>query len=106
PQPAPRPTRAWVHDALGPISDAAFDRLFERAAPGLERCRGDVDHDVRIQVFVNRGGSIPIAQPDVNEPHGDDDAARCVARALRSAGPLDDDDTDTIVTVMAHLEAR
>jgi hypothetical protein len=96
----------WVHSALGELDQDAIERLFARAAPRIDRCRRDVPDDVLIQLFVNRDGRLPIVQPDVNEPHGDDETARCVANALRAAGPLESDRSDGIVSVRAHLEPR
>src|SRR5690606_32738078 len=106
PSPARSPTRAWVETVLGDLDQDAMDRLFARAAPRIDRCRRDVADDVLIQLFVSLDGSLPIVQPDVNEPHGHDETARCVANALRAAGPLESDRSDGIIGIRAHLEPR
>lgn len=106
---APRaaPTRAWVDSVLGSADGASVERALARAAPAIERCRRPrVDDDVVLQVFVNPDGALPIVQPDVNRPHGDDDTARCVARAIRDQSPIDARGGSGIVTVLAHLAAR
>ncbi|AKF05040.1 serine/threonine-protein kinase [Sandaracinus amylolyticus] len=103
PAPVAGATRVWVDDVLGDVDGAALDRLAARATPALERCRSGQAQDVVVQIFVNRGGDIPIAQAHPVRPHGDGSTARCVARALRDAGPLDHEDSDGIVTFAAHV---
>ncbi|UJR82339.1 serine/threonine-protein kinase [Sandaracinus amylolyticus] len=104
PPPGPVTTRAWVDQIVGDVDEAALDRLAARAAPGLERCRHGHAEDVLVQIFVHRGGRITIAQPHPVRPHGDEATARCVARALRDAAPLDHEDSDGIVSFAAHVE--
>jgi len=77
-------------EVLGPgIPHDDATRVVDRAIPRMGRCRaGDVTHRVRAQMLVGIGGTINIAQPDPNSDHGDTATARCVAQAIRAAGPV------------------
>ena len=48
-------------------------------------------------------GEITICQPDPNVAHGEESVARCVASALRRAGPLETSEVGGILVVEADL---
>ena len=93
---------------IGNADGMAIDRLVERARGRLESCRGPVAADVVVQLMISRNGTIPIAQPDPNGPHGDDTVAACVATVLRDHAPLDGASSSThgIARLRAHVPAR
>lgn len=70
---------------VGAVRQDAYFELAERARPAIERCNADqARRSVRIDVMIGMG-KITIAQPAVNDDHGDTNVARCCANAMKDA---------------------
>jgi serine/threonine-protein kinase len=101
-----RTVHAFVTRTIGDVDTSTFDALFGRATRRLNECRRSVDDDVRLQVFVGPERRLSIVQPDVTQPHGHEETARCAASAIHDAGPLERESGHGIVQVTIQLRAR
>lgn len=76
----------FQYTGMGPRP--AFEAVLERARPGVARCgRESGETHVALHVIATLSGEISIAQPHPTEASDDPVVARCVAGAIRSAGP-------------------
>lgn len=72
---------------IGELDEEVVSKFVWGTVGSLGACRVADAQEVRVQLLVNPGGQVAIAQPDPTQPHGNTEVARCVASHMRSTIP-------------------